>query len=204
MTPQVYAKARTEVIALFGWSAATLSPDQVLRVDCAVALRLALDDLQGRVIRGESIDMNRMLTASEALSHLLPPAVLASPPEAERPDPRDALVKLYFTMRERGGISEHGSVYDAMRATAIELAEEIEQAKDAALSNIPTMVERVATPAPAPAGNVGPMPRAPSAPPVPAAPKYDYNTNQDWRDYVEPDGNIRSTPRSRGHDWGPV
>src|SRR5258708_36932968 len=49
----VYAKARTEIIALFRWDASSLSPDQMLRLDCAVALRLALDDLQvGRVAGG--------------------------------------------------------------------------------------------------------------------------------------------------------
>jgi hypothetical protein len=87
ITPTVYAKARAEIIALFGWDADSLLPDQMLRLDCAVALRLALDDLQGRVVRGESIDMTRMLTASEALARLLPPAVLATPPSAPRSDP---------------------------------------------------------------------------------------------------------------------
>jgi hypothetical protein len=36
-----------------------------------------------------------------------------------------------------------------------------------------------------------------AAPPPPAAPAYDYNANQDWKSYVEPDGSIRSTPRGR-------
>ena len=88
ITSSLYAKARSEIIALFGWSADDLSPDQVLRVDCAVALRLALDDLQGRIVRGESADVARMLTASEALARLLPPAVLSTPPAEEHGDPR--------------------------------------------------------------------------------------------------------------------
>src|SRR5262249_55339806 len=37
-----------------------------------------------------------------------------------------------------------------------------------------------------------PLPSAPSA-----AVAYDYNTNQSWRDYVNADGSIRSTPRGR-------
>ena len=73
----------------------------MLRVDCAVALRLGLDDLQGRVIRGESVDMNRILTASEALARLLPSAVLAAPPAEHRRDPREALFELLMQMRER-------------------------------------------------------------------------------------------------------
>jgi len=43
ITPNVYAKARSEIIALFGWNTDSLSPEQSLRLDCAVALRLALD-----------------------------------------------------------------------------------------------------------------------------------------------------------------
>src|ERR1700686_854839 len=91
ITPSGYVKARAEIVALFGWNADSLSPDQTLRIDCAVALRLALDDLQGRIVRGESADVARMLTASEALSRLLPPSVLATPPAEQRED-RDAAV----------------------------------------------------------------------------------------------------------------
>ena len=106
VTPSVYAKARSEVLALFGWKADSLSPDQMLRLDCAVALRLALDDLQGRVVRGESVDMSRMLSASEALSRLLPPAVLAAPPaEADRADPREIMFQTYLGMRRRGELA---------------------------------------------------------------------------------------------------
>ena len=48
-----YGKAQAETAALLGYDLAHLTPDQSLRLDCAVALRLALDDLQGRVIRGK-------------------------------------------------------------------------------------------------------------------------------------------------------
>jgi hypothetical protein len=104
VTPQVYAKARSEIIALFGWNADSLSPDQTLRVDCAVALRLCIDDLQGKICRGESVDVARMLTASEALARLLPPAVLATPPAEQHGDPRQVMWEIYKTMRERGEI----------------------------------------------------------------------------------------------------
>jgi hypothetical protein len=105
VTPQVYVKARFEIIALFGWNADSLSPDQTLRVDCAVALRLALDDLQGRIVRGESADVARMLSASSALAGLLPPSALATPPaEHEHGDPRQVMWEIYKQMRERGEI----------------------------------------------------------------------------------------------------
>src|SRR5258708_36183727 len=93
----VYSKARREIIALFRWDVDKLSPDQTLRLDCAVALRLALEDLQGRVVRGESIDVARMMSTAEALSRLLPPAALAAPPdEANAPDPRTIMWETYI------------------------------------------------------------------------------------------------------------
>jgi hypothetical protein len=182
MTPQVYAKARAEVIALFGWAADCLTPDQTLRLDCAVALRLALDDLQGRVIRGEAIDMNRMLTASEALSRLLPSAVLAAPPpEAERTDPREKLWQMYMTMRQRGGVSVYGSEFDAVRATAIELAEEVEAAKDAQAGSLVPLPPNVPASKNAPVAAPEPQPQ----------PKVDlragFSTSSDpepWRDFI--------------------
>jgi hypothetical protein len=51
--------------------------------------------------------------------------------------------------------------------------------------------------------NVVPLPR-PNPPAASAAPQYDYNANQDWKNFVDPDGSIRPTPRGRGHYWGPV
>jgi hypothetical protein len=125
VTPNVYARARSEIIALFGWNADSLSPDQTLRLDCAVALRLALDDLQARVIRGESVDMNRMLTASEALSRLLPPAVLASPPPAaDAPDPRTIMWETYLGMRRRGELADsYRSPQQRLEAARAKVAE---------------------------------------------------------------------------------
>jgi hypothetical protein len=46
--------------------------------------------------------------------------------------------------------------------------------------------------------------KRPNPPAASAAPQYDYNREQGWKDYVEADGTIRSTPRGRGHYWGPV
>jgi hypothetical protein len=106
VTAAVYAKTRAEIIALFGWNAGALSPEQMLRADCATALRLGLDALQGALIRGESVDMAKMLTASEALARLLPPAVLAAPPAERREDPRKALLEMILTMRARGALSD--------------------------------------------------------------------------------------------------
>jgi hypothetical protein len=191
----VYAKARSEIIALFGWNVDKLSPDQTLRLDCAVALRLALDDLQGRVVRGESVDVARMLTAADALSRLLPAAALAAPPPEHRVDLRQVMWETYLGMRRRGEVPPEGLT--AAKISALE--SEVEQlkvqlaGKTSEHSDIPTLVETV----PVPAGdNVVKLPRL-NPPAAPAAPQYDYNANQDWKNFVNPDSSIRSTTRGR-------
>jgi hypothetical protein len=205
MTPEIYKKARAEIVALFGWDANNLSPDQTLRVDCATPIRLALDAEQGKVLRGETTDPSKMVSLSEAFARLLPPAVLAAPPSsAPRSDLREAFLRQYFETRRRAGISEYGSAYDAMRVTAIELAEEAERRSDTAAgrsTDVPRLVEVVPdapAPAPASAANVLTLSRPPSA--TPAAPtesQYDYNASDEWKAFINPDGSVRPTPRGR-------
>jgi hypothetical protein len=169
---------------------------------------LALDDLQGRVIRGESIDMGRMLTASEALARLLPPAVLATPPAEPREDPRKALLEMILQMRERDADGFEG--YDGKVKQVEVLQAEIAQlraqlaGKTPEDSDVPTVVGRV--PAPAPAAKVVPLPRAAApAPAAKASPSYDYDRERGWRDHVQPDGSISPTPFGGGRKWwGPV
>ena len=233
ITSGVYAKARAEIIALFGWNADSLSPDQTLRLDCATALRLALDDLQGRICRGESIDVARMLTASEALARLLPASALATPPAEQHGDPRQAMWEIYKTMRERGEIGlkalppegGHQHRIDELEAENERLKARLAGGLAPALPDSPAI-----DPAEAditPPGEMGdcyagnrPGPddpprrsspviegravKRPNPPAASAAPQYDYNREQGWKDYVEADGTIRSTPRGRGHYWGPV
>jgi hypothetical protein len=68
--------------------------------------------LQGSIVRGETIDVNRMLTASEALARLLPPAVLAVPPSEQREDDDTEeqiapLRKLYRHLHEQVHVLTH-------------------------------------------------------------------------------------------------
>jgi hypothetical protein len=243
ITPSGYVKARSETLSLFGWSADSLSPDQTLRIDCAVALRLALDDLQGRIVRGESADVARMLTASEALARLLPPAVLAEPPAEEHGDPRQVMWEIYRQMRERGEVPPEGWHQHRINGLEAEVATlraqlvdagispalpdvDIDAASDAnAASNDATVIDPTEVVPPgewrgegyARPGPDDPAPRSAAIiegkgvntahppPPAAAAPAaYDYSANQDWKDWIEPDGSIRTTPRGRGKDWGPV
>jgi hypothetical protein len=124
--------------------------------------------------------MARMLTASEALSKLLPPTVLAFPPPEHRDDPREALLQMILGARRKGGISENGTVVDGLRAQVIALAEEVEELR-AGLAT-PTRVE----PSPKPA-NVVPLP-ARAAAPAPAAPATGGilcdSADEAWRGFV--------------------
>jgi hypothetical protein len=208
----VYQRARIETAKLLGYGddLETLTPEQSTRLDIACALRIALDDQAAKLLRGETSDVAKLLSASEALGRILPPTVLASPPPpTNRVDPREIMLQTYLAMRHRAvpAISEHGRLVDSLRASLIGLAEEIEAARA-------DLVAPETSGAQAPAGNVvklsprSPVRAVPAAPPKPAPPQatpaYDYNTQSSWRDYVEPTGEIRSTPRGGGHDWGPV
>jgi hypothetical protein len=224
--PNFYAKARSETAELLNYDLACLTPDQSLRLDCAVALRLALDDLQGRVVRGESIDVTRMLTASEALARLLPPSALATPPPEPRGDPRQVMWEIYKQMRERGELSLKAlPPEDHFR----ELEAENERLKarlagktiTPPTSDIVPPGERAECDAGPRAGPDDPKPKRPgpviegravpkppserAAPQSSAAPAYDYNAQSDWKNYVLPSGEITLTPFGGGRRWwGPV
>jgi hypothetical protein len=173
----VYAKVWAEIVALFGWDAGSLSPDQSLRLDCAVALRLALDDLQGRIVRGESIDVAKMLTAADALSRLLPAAALAAPPPASNaPDPRQIMLETYMGMRKRGEIADPTSTFEGRMAEIERLKARIAELESAlAVSGGSTVQNRtvadnVVALRPSPTGPSGLVPSPPPAPPKPVVP----------------------------------
>jgi hypothetical protein len=122
----VYQRARIETAKLLGYgdNLDGLSAEQSTRLDLAVALRIALDDQAAKVLRGESADVSKLLSASEALSKLLPPAVLASPPPAANaPDPREVMWQTYLSMRRRGELAEsHLSPQQRLEAARAKVA----------------------------------------------------------------------------------
>jgi hypothetical protein len=216
----VYVKARFEIIALFGWNVDKLSPDMTLRLDCAVALRLALDDLQGRVVRGEGVDVGKMLTAADALSRLLPPAALAAPPEeANAPDPREIMWQNYLAARRRGELADsYRSPQQRLEAARAKVAEI--EAEIAAASLPPDEPGASSDERSSVGGNVVPLrtddrssvsPSPPTATPAaPPARTVDVTAlppaePEPWRNYVLPDGNISPTPFGGAKKfWGPV
>jgi hypothetical protein len=110
--PPVYAQARAETAAMLGYDLANLSAEQATRLDVAAALRLAVDDQSGKLARGETADVTKLLSASEALARLLPP--LREPPAASNcPDPRQIMFDTYMAMRKRG--AAFGQGYDGLK-----------------------------------------------------------------------------------------
>ena len=221
----VYAKARAETAELFGFDPNNLTTEQSTRVDVVCALRIGIDDLQGKIVRGESVDVAKLLSASEALAKLLPAAVLATPPpDSHEEDPREIMWRTYKEMRDRGALVGEG--LDGLKLTVERLQAENAVLK-AQLAGSPASSDEPAAAEPAPADNVVPLrasapaaqPKQPPGwdkPPTPpesysgpvpvAPPKYDYNCDDSWKSYVLPSGDISSTPfgSGRGKYWGPV
>jgi hypothetical protein len=122
--PNLYQKARTDVAIMLGYDLDALTPEQSMRVDVASALRVLLDTQTGRLLRGESLDAREMLMASEALSRILPPSALASPPAEEHGDPRVKMFEIYMEMRTRGEVPDvywHQHHINALEAENAEL-----------------------------------------------------------------------------------
>jgi hypothetical protein len=221
----VYAKARAETAKLLGHgdNLEQLTAEQSTRLDIACALRIALDDSAAKLLRGETSDVSKLLSASEALSRLLPAAVLASPPEANAPDPREIMWQTYLGMRKCGELFDPCSTFEGMKAEVERLRARVAELE---AGGAPAPADSVAPEtnwraAPDPVGNVVPLPRATAgkqnsaqAPPPRPAPStpvagelvmvVDASPQEPWRDYVEPTGEIRSTPRGPGRYWGPV
>jgi hypothetical protein len=102
--PPVYAQARAETAAMLGYDLANLSAEQATRLDVCAALRLVVDDQGGKLARGETTDVAKLLSASEALARLLPP--LREPPApVDNVDPRTVMWETYLGMRRRGELA---------------------------------------------------------------------------------------------------
>jgi hypothetical protein len=72
-----YTALRAETVRLLGLDpAGTMSLAQDLQVDLLALLRLEVDTLNGRVLAGEAVDLNRLSVAFGMLQKLLPPAEL--------------------------------------------------------------------------------------------------------------------------------
>ena len=79
-----YATLKAETAKMLNLDVASSSLLENLQVDLVSLLRLQIDDLQGKVLSGEQVDLNRLSTALGMLRTLLPEKALVSqPPPAE-------------------------------------------------------------------------------------------------------------------------
>jgi hypothetical protein len=153
-------------------------------------LVVLLDHQSGRLLRGESLDARELLLASDALAKILPP--LREPPPANAPDPRQLMWETYLGMRRRGELAVPESTYEGRGRRIAELEAEVAALK----AGVPAPGESTAPPLP---DNVVKLstrvdnPSPPAAPPKPAP----QPQAAPWKDYVNSDDSIRSTPRGR-------
>jgi hypothetical protein len=218
--PSDYAQARAEAAALLDLDLERLSPADSLRLDLAVVLRRAIDTATESAFEGEPIDLTRLLGAIERLTALLPERS-----QANRSDPRAALLELILTMRDREENGQLAAKFDTVSNLEIDAKKGVITPTESDIvppSEIgefycgpprprpddhlaPPRTPPVAIEGKAVATNVAPEAKAGASnvAPEPRAPAYDYNKERGWRDYVHPDGSIHSTPMS-GKYWGPV
>jgi hypothetical protein len=219
-------KSRQEAALLLRLDPSNLSPSDALRCDLIATLRLSIDSAQADALEGRAADLGRLIVATESLVKLLPSE--PPKPESQRDDPRVVLWNIIKEGRDRAALGFEG--YDG-KCKQIEALQAEVAALKARLGLTPALpdvtgrqvgtsgnLKTVITNITPPGEYLGVPPMSgPDDPPKPrviegkanppaasAAPQYDYSREQGWKDYVEPDGSIRSTPRSRGHDWGPV
>jgi hypothetical protein len=118
-------KLRSQTCALLGLDPNALSLAQQLRVNRASALRLQIDDLEAAQLRGQSIDINKLVEASEALERL----VGGNPEAAAQPDfsgAKEELRQFLVQRAERIEAREHKETV-RLAAENARLREEITQ-----------------------------------------------------------------------------
>jgi hypothetical protein len=187
----VYARARIETAKLLGHgdNLEQLTAEQSTRLDVACALRIALDDQAAKLLRGESTDVAKLLSASEALAKLLPATVLASPPPANCPDPRQIMFDTYMGMRKRGELFDPCSTHEGRIAEVDRLKARVAELEAALAgrapgeSTVPPLPENVVS-----LRNDNPRPPAAPSKPAPAAPVQrgllTDNVDEPWRAYL--------------------
>jgi hypothetical protein len=206
-----YQKTRRECASLLRYDADNLSAEQSTRLDCVIALRLVVDDMQSKLLRGETVDVGKLLAATQELSRLLP-----EPEErvitAESARQKLLEVVLNIIAAEDAESSQAASEMEAA-AAALEGpggAQELARLRAASEPITPRECDVLEPMKFA----VGGVPRGPDDPPPrstvvidakpnppPPSPSataaYDYCRNQDWKSYINADGSVRATPRGR-------
>jgi hypothetical protein len=205
---KLYETVRAETASVMGYDAKRLTPVQAMRLDLATSLRFALDNVQTKIINGQSTDVAELVQASQTLAQLLP-ALSDEPSPVQREDARQRLAALI-----------EGAKAAADHDAAAGVCSECERLRSevSALQSVIAFMKSSGglrdpdgpPPSPplpeAPSSSPSPSPSSPSPsslspwnpPPAPSAPEpYQEGSDSTWRRYVGADGHISSTPRTR-------
>jgi hypothetical protein len=234
-----YEQLKRETAEMFGYDLANLSLTQGLQLDLVSLLRLEVDTMQGAVLAGEKVDLQRLVAAHGLLRQMLPAQALVAPAAAADHDFSGAHAELArlldgriealehkmardpdaaraeFEAKLQRAIEKHSSrdVFDASNTDALKTA-----CSDASQNDEGVTLPPSAAPT-APAGG-GEPPLLIEPPPQPAPPPpqraetdiermtrinstpppshYLKSTEPEpWRDYVNSDGSINTSPRRR-------
>jgi hypothetical protein len=83
-----YERLRDETAGMFGYDLTNLSLTQGLQIDLVSLQRLEIDTMQGKVLAGETVDLQRLVAAHGLLAKMLPSSALVAPAAAaDNPDP---------------------------------------------------------------------------------------------------------------------
>lgn len=184
---EAYAALRDETARMFGYDLGNLSLTQGLQIDLVSLLRLEVDTMQGQVLAGETVDLNRLVTAHAMLQKMLPERALVAPapaPEARfGPNAREKLRALI----ERTVLANDVAEAERLR----DVREREEQAAVAAAAPFePTPVAPPPPPEQPRAENV--VPFDPNSVRPPAHYLRDGQPREPWRDHY--DGRVTGPP----------
>jgi hypothetical protein len=154
-----YEALRAETAGMLKYDLADLSLVQGLQLDLVSLLRLEVDTLQGKVLAGDTVDLNRLAVAFGMLQKILPPAALkAEPPPEVRPrtEARDKLKALIEAVILAGPAHDPG--VPTAEARIAELEDEVARlrAELAGAASPPAAAPPAASPA-APSADVVPL-----------------------------------------------
>jgi hypothetical protein len=204
---EIFASLRASTIRLLGYDDIEhLTAAQEIRISRAITLRLTIDDLQARQLRGERIDVSAFVEASESLER-----TAGGVPEGSTrfgPDHRAKLKALIERVVLGGSAVEHEAEADRMMRDEQQAIAAAAMPDDKSCASGRAQSGDVPSPSPSPspavpAGAVPPpraetdlerMARVNSTPanPPPLGPR------EAWRDYVDDSGIIAPWFRPHG------
>jgi hypothetical protein len=91
----VYERLKAETAQLLRIDVNGASLLENLQIDLVSLLRLQIDDLQGRVLNGEQVDLGRLSTAVAMLQKLLPQSLIAPAAGPDFSGAREELARLF-------------------------------------------------------------------------------------------------------------